>query len=397
MATGTDTVSVFLNDATVGGNPFTRVVSTLTIGEPVYDAGNSDYVLHVYENWSNHTGITDLGTALRSDGGPPWQDAGIKKYGSVVNSPDPFGSVRYVSTDYTVDPPIPPHGTGAHAQGYHWFAAGGDVLNPQGDDNAVNTSKMNRGFILPASAYLNKPAKASVVYEWAVRMRGTNWYGGKAFDINAGLNSGVARFNVDHGDSPLGWSSWNCTDPLCTTYYSDGGSTPRFPGVPPSASYQAPNIWRDYPAVLPGLIGASTVKYKQNMNWGIGASQFSWGRGALWPPAANNADLQGTNTPMWQAGWLYFKLQITKQAAGEGFGNGRIEMWVGQTTESLLKVMEYLGDVGQRDAGNVYVDPTGTSDQLGGIIGVYELIARNYTGGALVDIGTIRVWSHSRR
>ena len=99
---------------------------------------------------------------------------------------------------------------------------------------------------------------------------------------------------------------------------------------------------------------------------------------------------------MWQAGWLYYKLRITKQAPGAGFGNGRIEMWIGPATGSMVKVMEFLGDVGMRDEGNVFVDPTGTSDQLLGGVYFFELASRRYTGGGIVDIGTIRVWSHSR-
>jgi hypothetical protein len=43
----------------------------------------------------------------------------------------------------------------------------------------------------------------------------------------------------------------------------------------------------------------------------------------------------------------------------------------------------------------VYVDPTGTSDQLGQI-GIYGLVSRRFTGGAVVDIGTIRIWSEPR-
>ena len=100
---------------------------------------------------------------------------------------------------------------------------------------------------------------------------------------------------------------------------------------------------------------------------------------------------------MWQAGWLYYKIQITKQKPGEGYGNGRIEMWIGRTPGSLVKVMEYLGDVGLRDAGEVFVDPTGTNDQLAGPVYFFALAARRYTGGAIVDIGTIRIWSHSRQ
>jgi hypothetical protein len=59
--------------------------------------------------------------------------------------------------------------------------------------------------------------------------------------------------------------------------------------------------------------------------------------------------------------------------------------------------MEYIGDVGARDEGQVFVDPTGTEDQLAGQITYFELASRRYQGGGLLDIGTIRIWSHSRQ
>jgi hypothetical protein len=59
--------------------------------------------------------------------------------------------------------------------------------------------------------------------------------------------------------------------------------------------------------------------------------------------------------------------------------------------------MELIGDVGQRDAGNVYVAPSDVSELLEGPIGVYELLSRTYTGGGIADLGMIRIWSHSRQ
>jgi hypothetical protein len=355
-------------------------------------------VLHVYETWANHRSVGDIGSARRTDGGPPWQDAGIRRYGQIVDAPDPFGSVRYVTSDQASDPPIPPHGSGRHAAGFHWYGGGspangfqGNRLDAQGDDNAVGGGKNNRGFMLPASAYLNKPARAAVVYEWAVRMRGTNWYEGKDFDINAGLGHGVGRFNVDVQWPPPGWTM-NCSDALCRTYYN-GCSVPRLPNIPPDCMTIVRQINRDNFDLSP-IIGAATIHYKQNLNYGTAPGQFAYGRGQL-TGGATNANAEGTNTPMWQAGWLLFKLQITKQATGQGFGNGRIEMWV-KTPTRTVKIMEYMGDAGLKDAGNVYVSPSALSELLAGQIGVYELLSRSYTGGAIVDVGTIRIWSHSR-
>jgi hypothetical protein len=161
--------------------------------------------------------------------------------------------------------------------------------------------------------------------------------------------------------------------------------------LPPSRSYTGPTIDRSHSA-LP--IGAATIIFKQNRGWGTGPGQFSWGAGGSMS-GAFNADLQGINTPLWRAGWLYTKIRITKQAPGQGFGNGRIEMWIGRTPGTLTKVMEYIGDIGQEAEGLVFVDPTGTNDQLGQI-GIYGLVSRRFTGGAIVDIGTIRIWSQSR-
>ena len=370
------------------------------LGEPLYDAGNPDHVLHVYEDWSRHVTMADFGTAGRPDGGPPWRDAGIRKYGAVVDAPDPFGSVRHLTTQYITDPPIPPHGTGPHAAGYHWFGAG--TTDPQGDDNAAGGGKNYRGFFLNADAYLNKPAKTAVVYEWAIRERGTEWYEGKQVDINTSNHGGVGRNLFNTYNATLGWNGEFDT-PLVDLYYASEG-VPRLPGLPPRWSSTAPNL-SQIQSALTGVIGAPSVRYKQNRNWGTGPGQFSWGgpaSGVFGTSDAPNADLLGQGTPMWEAGWLYYKLRITKQdpaligTPGHGYGNGRIEMWMGKTPGSLLKVMEYLGDIGAFDEGLVFVDPTGTSDQLVNQIEFYGLPSRRFAGGAIVDFGTIRIWSHSR-
>jgi hypothetical protein len=162
--------------------------------------------------------------------------------------------------------------------------------------------------------------------------------------------------------------------------------------LPPNFAYTAPNITRTQ---TQGLMPNVTIWYKQNTGWGTGPGSFSWGGGGGMS-GAFNADTRGTNTPMWQAGWLYYKLQITKQAPGQGFGNGRIEMWIGPTPGALVKVMDYIGDVGAKDAGLVFVDPTGSSDQLVSDVHFFGLASRRYRGGGLVDIGTVRIWSHSR-
>jgi hypothetical protein len=405
---GVDTVTVLVNGESVGS--LFRSVTMPNVGEPVYDPANPDHLLHVFEDWSNLTRIADLPTTPRADGGPAWVNAGILIYGAVVDSSDGFGSRRFVTSDYRTDPPIPPHGTGIHAAGYHWFGGGspangfqGDARDPQGDDNAIGAGKNNRGLRVPGTGYLNKPTRDAVVFEWAVRQRGSNWYGGKNVDINGGFGSGFGRWDFDPFDPKLGGAvTRTCTeDPICSTYYDDDG-VPRYPGVPPSPQYLGPSFSRSQNIDLPGVYPiASTVTLyvKQNTGWGTGPGQFSWGSAQLHPVGEKNADLSGRGRAMWEAGWLYFKFRATREppTAPYVYGRGRIEFWIGTMPGSLVKVMEYLGDVGQRDEGLVYIDPTGSSDLLPSAISFYSLLSRQYTGGAIVDLGTVRVWSHSRQ
>jgi hypothetical protein len=367
--------------------------------EPVFNASNSDHRLHVHETWANLTSINNLDSQTRSDGGQPWYDRGAKRYGTVVNQGDGFGSVRHVSLDYVVDPPIPPHGSGAHAAGYHWAGAGTGTFD--GDDNAVGSGKMNRGFDLDSySSFLNTPSREAVVYEWAVRIRGTNFWDGKKVDINSGSSN---RFNYEAFSSYLGiGGTSNCSDALCRLYYSNNGYTPLRSGLPPTHSSWTPSISRSGGSDLSGASGASTHWIKQNMGFGTGPGQFAYGAGP-WPWGGNetdpntNADLTGTGKHMWEAGWLYYKLRITRERATTPYlyGTGRIEMWIGKTPGSLTKVMEYFGDAGQLAAGRVWVQSS--PGEFLGNVHYYSLSARNYRGGAYVDLGTIRIWSHSRQ
>ena len=48
-------------------------------------------------------------------------------------------------------------------------------------------------------------------------------------------------------------------------------------------------------------------------------------------------------------------------------------------------------------AGHPRIDPTGTNDILTGPVYFFSLASRRYTGGGIVDIGTVRIWSHSRQ
>jgi hypothetical protein len=270
-----------------------------------------------------------------------------------------------------------------------------------GDDNASGTGaqsgSMNRGFdVVNGSGFLNKPSRASVVYEWAVRMRGDNFFMGKMMDINSSNATGaVGRFDYDAWSANMGdGGTYNCADPFCRLYYSNNGATPRHPGLPDRYNRIAPNITR--------TVSRNNLFFKQNLGFGIAAGQFSWGAGPMpWGTEETNphtnAATDGLGKHMWEAGWLYHKIRITREPQTTPYvaGRGRIEMWIGKTPGNLIKIMEYFGDVGELAVGRVLIDPTGNNELLQDLH-VYSLAQRGHRGGSLVDIGTIRVWSHSR-
>src|SRR6185503_5698525 len=201
-----------------------------SVGEPVYSASNPDQKIHLEETWANVTDIAQLFTAQRSDGGPPW----VQEYGTTLlhrylgTTGDGYGSARYITIDFTEKPPIPPD---SHCNCYHWYMG-------SGDDNALGSDWI-RGF--NSGGWLNKPVKEAVVYEWAMRERGTNFYEGKHVDIGAGEATGIGRLLFDHFFDPMGiGGDYNCGDPLCQVYYSNSGKTPRFPGMPPTSHDVAP-------------------------------------------------------------------------------------------------------------------------------------------------------------
>jgi hypothetical protein len=368
----------------------------------VYNAANPDYRLHVEETWANLTSINNLTTTTRSDGGPPHRlsfgTTAIYQYGSVVNQPDGFGSAKYIHIDFDSDGPIPPHGArggctdpaviAAHQAGYHWAGAGTGSFC--GDNNGQG-SGFQRGFQM--GPYLNTPTKDAVVYEFAVRHTGTHWYShGKLFDVGS-ASGGVGRFNYD----PFAWNLGvgqpstcdNDSYGFCPLFYSNGGQTSRYSGQPPRWNTAAPAFARSQMAELAAIIGAGgIIIYKQNKGYGTGPGQFD---------LLNNWDLTGTGKGPNGGGWLYTKIRITREdPSNYVYGRGRIEVWVGTTPGSLVKVMEYLGDDPTRpEYGKVWVDPTGSSTMPEGAY-LSATTDLNYTGGAHLDWGMLRVWSESR-
>lgn len=386
-----------------GGDPPPAGADALT--EPVYSTYAATKKLHLEEIWDTGVGapwngktIADLKTVTHAGLGASYvSTGGIESYGELVTDDggDGFESVAYVSTEYGTDAPIP-NNHGTHTAAYHWLYGGhsgngynaGTGINEAcaGMTNGVNGASpwMIRGFDI-SSTYLNEPSLDSVVYEWSVRERGTNYLDGKLFDINPGA---ALRFNLMAFDAvPIA--------ALYNRYYSGTYPTvtPLYAGVPPKPNTIGPQINRENIAAYTGF---PTATYFQNVNWGLTAGKFAWGGGQLWPLGDPNADTTGVGNSMWEAGWLKYKLRITREAPGVAFGGGRIEMWIGQTPGSLIKVMEWLGDAGQIAEGVVYVDPTGSTLHLSGVVALYNLCNGRYTGGSILDIGSMRIWSHDR-
>ena len=111
---------------------------------------------------------------------------------------------------------------------------------------------------------------------------------------------------------------------------------------------------------------------------------------------SSNADQNGTNAPLHNGTWRILKIRFTREAAGEVYGRGRMEMWVGETPGNLLKIMEFLGDEpGGMDENIVFVGPR-TSAFIAGKLSVYYLTSEGYNGDHIIDLGYLRFWSHSR-
>lgn len=375
------------------------------LAEPVYASYSGTKKLHLVETWDTGVGqpwngktIADIDSVTHAGLGSAYEAAsGIKAYGELVTDDggDGFESVAYVSTEYGTDPPIPnDHGT--HLAAYHWLYGGhsGNGYNAGTGISEACGGKLNgwngaspwmiRGFD-HSGTYLNEPALDSVVYEFSVRERGVNWFEGKTFDLNPG---GALRFNFRVTDAVP-------NSILYSKYYSGspGSFTPLYDGLPPTPSTVGMQVNREN---IVAYTGFPTATYFQNINWGLTAGTFAWGGGLIWPSGSANADGAGTGTSMWEAGWLKYKIRITREPSGTAFGGGRIELWIGPTPGSLIKIMEWLGDAGQIAEGVVYVDPTGSSLHLSGRAALYNLCENRYTGGSIVDIGSMRVWSHDR-
>jgi hypothetical protein len=331
-----------------------------SLAEPFFNPGTPGHVSHIYEDWSTYGSVQAIASTNRVDGGLPWGVSDVS--GISFTSGDPYGGTKALTMDYrtpvTGSPPAT-YGRGIKA---HNFSVGSRWRNVTG-------------------------AEETIVVEWAVKMSGTGAYLGKTIDFwQGGFTGNAGRWNYDPSYSTLGKSGTPCDqNPLCQRYWTNNGATRTALGAslksPPTADTWAPQFFHDTQEQL----WAPTSIYKQNMNWGTGAGEFAWGESAR-----NMVDDR----------WRRFKWRLTRSQPGVTHpltgtqnGYGRVEMWV-----DGIKIMEFIGDVGGRDEGHVFVGPRSFALISTGIdIHFYDLVATIHQGGALVHLGYIRIWSHQRQ
>jgi hypothetical protein len=322
-------------------------------GVPVFDSTNANYVLHVFEDWSSYASVNDIGTQNRVDGGGRWDGNGAFKSFSTNNN-DPWFGKKTLTLDYVTAP-----GSGQSlGHGLNLTEVGGTPRQ-----------------------YLNAAtAKEALVIEWAWRFTGTSIYIGKIADWQP--YAGTDRFNYQTSYDPLGAQRSDngingCdADPLCSKYYTHG--TPNAQGTLPLGGWGV--------GFARGLSGSSPTPgvwfYTQNR----GYPQVAWGS-------------NGVN--MLDNAWRRTILRLTLNVNGV-MGTGRIEEWLEKAGEPVVKVMEYVGDVGgfdqglvkSRDAnlgGNTWFTPGATLHwyNLSAVGGIFN-------GGSNVHLGYMRIWSMPR-
>ena len=324
-------------------------------GVPIYDAANPDHVLHVFEDWSSYSSVSEVGVKSRVDGGGPWNnDTPSFKSFSTSNN-DPWYGTKTLDVDYQ-------QGPGPN----------------QSEGHGLNLQEGTPARFLRASQ-----AKEALIIEWAWRWSGTMPYVGKIADWQPA--GGTDRFNYQSGADQLGaQTTADCNlDPLCNLYFANHGATPRFAGLPPNSRGRGGAIAR--------AIGLDVTFYIQNRNWGNGAGLVNWG--------GNGDDQTGAN--LVDNTWRRTILRLTLNQNGV-MGTGRIEEWLQKAGEPAVKVMEYVGDVGGFDQGLVRSRDASQGGNIwltdASILHWYNLsaVAGIYDGGATVHLGYFRMWSEPR-
>ena len=349
--------------ATADGVSGTAVVTGTDVpppvgGEPVYDASNPNHVLHVFEDWSTYASPSQIGSTNRVDGGGPWQNDGAPYQTFSTNNNDPWFGTRTLSIDLQAPP-----GT------------------------VVGSGVWQRGFVLEQGGspprYLNAAAaKDCLVIEWAVRQSGTAVYVGKIVDWQPSGYDNLGRFNFQNSYDRLGsQQASSCdADPLCSKYFANNGTQPRFAGLPPATNWFGDQFARSSNLLGSGPLGVEF--YSQNRNFGTGAGQFRYDENQM----IDNV-------------WRRYIIRLTLDAPGTTHGHGRIEQWIQRAGGPAVKVMDFNGEIGAFDAGLVFVGPN-TNRWLpdGAHLTWYHLTAvyDNFAGGNTTHLGYFRMWSHPR-
>ena len=324
------------------------------LGVPVYDAANAQHVLHAFEDWSTYPTIAAIGTTPRVDGGGSWQNPApeLKRFSTNV---DPWFGRKAIEIDFQV--------AGNQVRGFH-LGQGGS----------------------PAR-YLNvAQAQPSLVIEWAMRQAGTGIYVGKQADFIPGGT--LYRFDFQNSWDRLGFrSNPTCdTDPLCSYYYTNNGQTPRVATTPPDASMFGDQFARSFNDGG----GTGVHHWNQNRNWGTGPGLFA--------PAVTSSGGRRVS-PFLDNVWRRYIIRLTLNQPGQAPGHGRVEQWIQRAGEPMVKVMDYMGDLGAQHQGLVHTGPSTTQWFPGGAaLGWYNLTAVGgiFTGGNTLTLGYFRMWTHPR-
>ena len=336
----------------------TVTVSQVTATEPVFNASNPNHVLHVFENWSTYSTPSQIGSTNRVDGGGPWQNDGASHQTFSTNNNDPWFGTKTLSIDFQ-DPPGTVVGSGVHQRGF--------VLDQGGSPPRYR----NAGAV-----------KDCLVIEWAVRQSGTAVYVGKIVDWQPSGYDNLGRFNFQNSYDRLGsQQASSCdADPLCSKYFANNGTQPRFAGLPPATNWFGDQFARSSNLLGSGPLGVEF--YSQNRNFGTGAGQFRYDENQM----LDNV-------------WRRYIIRLTLDAPGTTHGHGRIEQWIQRAGGPAVKVMDFNGEIGAFDAGLVFVGPN-TNSWLpdGAHLTWYHLTAvyDNFAGGNTTHLGYFRMWSHPR-
>lgn len=322
-----------------------------SLAEPMYTAAPGQS-LNVYDDFSQYPTIASMTTTERTDGGPSWQLGSSGSYLSFLGENDPYTSTKVLRIDARPT-------TGAFNPGFRSATSSSYLLNNPGS------------------------AAESFVIEWAVRCAGADSAEfGKDMDFNP-LTSPPGRHLFNAFDAWIGnVNNCNATNLLCQAYYADGGATPLFAGIPPTAQYIVPQIWTSSPFMDP--VFSQNCRYNQNRNWGTANGEWDM---------MTNADGDGTTDAWHNNTWKIVKVKLTREQPGGNAGEGRIEMWIGGTAGSLIKIAEYLGDdVDAPEYGIVWVGPR-SSNLLFGRLSAYYLTSEGYAGDQIWDMGYLRVFT----